>query len=328
MVEKDSSLRGEPCAGDVVAGAPATSPANFWPRTTSARLWSGQHCLEGPPVRLRPARAAAHFHEERLKIEQRVCRPRKNIAEQKTQRGDSGRHRRDRHHRAGGLTNGLSRSCAARSCRPLRCLALIPIYVLNVAYPLCRGCEGLLRRQACGARGRGGSRPTTRRADQCRRRRRGSANRVMGKALLAQRRNYTSEAFLRGIVVLENVPRHRCRRRRRARCGRRESRLPVRGDIGPRPRMPFRSGRFRRHQTGAARNRADPYQRAILAAIVATFAPFARQSIWLRDVVVQPRRGSVETWKNSNDDHGRRRFWNGSSTASPRTCQQGRRRLP
>ncbi|MGB7254124.1 MAG: indolepyruvate ferredoxin oxidoreductase, partial [Xanthobacteraceae bacterium] len=100
--------------------------------------YSGQHRLEGPP-RFEYGRLAhppVIFTQERLKIEQRLPAAQKFIRDQKLNElipGDVGEIGIIV---LGGLTNGLLRALARLELADLYGASRIPIYVLNIAYPL------------------------------------------------------------------------------------------------------------------------------------------------------------------------------------------------
>ena len=121
--------------------------------------YSGQHRLAGPP-RFEYGRLAhppVIFTQERLKIEQRLPAAQKFIREQKLNEVIPGDIGEIGIIVLGGLTNGLLRALARLDLADLYGVSRIPIYVLNVAYPLVPDeVKEFLRRQARRARGRGG----------------------------------------------------------------------------------------------------------------------------------------------------------------------------
>src|SRR5271163_3980924 len=167
-------------------------------------VYSGQHRLDGPP-RFEYGRLAhppVIFSQERLKIEERLPAAQKFIRDKKLNEviagdiGDVGIIV------LGGLTNGLLRALARFDLADLYGASRIPIYVLNVAYPLvpedvkefCAGKRAVLVveegspeyvEQQINMVLRGGDIQT----------------RVLGKGCLPRSGDYTSEVFLRGLAA-------------------------------------------------------------------------------------------------------------------------------
>ena len=185
--------------------------------------YSGQHRLAGPP-RFEYGRLAhppVIFTQERLKIEQRLPAAQKFIREHKLNElipGDIGEIGIIV---LGGLTNGLlARAGAARSCRSLRRLAHSDLCAQRRLSAGAGGREGLLRRQARRARGRGrlARLSSSNKSMSCLR---GAdiQTRVLGKGCLPRSGDYTSEVFIarhRGVPLRDAPGRHRRRCRRRA----------------------------------------------------------------------------------------------------------------
>jgi indolepyruvate ferredoxin oxidoreductase alpha subunit len=110
----------------------------FTAKDNKRGLYNGQHRLAGP-VRFEYRRLAhppATFAQERLKIEQRLPAAQKFIAEQKLNERIAGESGDIGLVVLGGLTNGLLRALARLDLADLYGASRIPIYVLNVAYPL------------------------------------------------------------------------------------------------------------------------------------------------------------------------------------------------
>jgi indolepyruvate ferredoxin oxidoreductase alpha subunit len=173
--------------------------------------YSGQHRLEGPP-RFEYGRLAhppVIFTQERLKIEQRLPAAQKFIREQKLNElipGDVGEIGIIV---LGGLTNGLLRALARLDLADLYGASRIPIYVLNIAYPLepdevkdfCTGKRAVLVVEE-------GSPEFVEQQINVILRGADIQTRVLGKGCLPRSGDYTSEAFLRGIAafLLETRP--------------------------------------------------------------------------------------------------------------------------
>ncbi|MGO8922336.1 MAG: indolepyruvate oxidoreductase subunit beta family protein, partial [Xanthobacteraceae bacterium] len=165
-------------------------------------LYNAQHRLAGP-VRFEYGRLAhppATFAQERLKIEQRLPAAQKFICEQKLNELIAGEIGEIGIIVLGGLTNGLLRALARLDLADLYGASRVPIYVLNVAYPLvpeevqefCAGKRAVLVveegspnyvEQQINVILRGG----------------GADTRVDGKGCLPASGDYTSEVLLRGI---------------------------------------------------------------------------------------------------------------------------------
>ena len=166
--------------------------------------YSGQHRIEGPP-RFEYGRLAhppVIFTQERLKIEQRLPAAQKFIREQKLNElipGDVGEIGIIV---LGGLTNGLLRALARLELADLYGASRIPIYVLNIAYPLepdevkdfCAGKRAVLVVEE-------GSPEFVEQQVNVILRGADIQTRVLGKGCLPRSGDYTSEAFLRGIAA-------------------------------------------------------------------------------------------------------------------------------
>ena len=165
--------------------------------------YSGQHRLPGPP-RFEYGRLAhppVIFTQERLKIEQRLPAAQAFVREHKLNEfipgelGDIGIIV------LGGLTNGLLRALARLDLADLYGGSRIPIYVLNVAYPLvpeelqefCAGKRAVLVVEE-------GSPDYVEQQINVVLRSANSETRVFGKGCLPRTGDYTSEVFLRGIT--------------------------------------------------------------------------------------------------------------------------------
>src|SRR3974390_1600296 len=110
----------------------------FVAKDNKAGLYNAQRRLNGP-VRFEYGRLAhppATFAQERLKIEQRLPVAQKFIREQKLNEVIAGDLAEIGIIVLGGLTNGLLRALARLELADLYGASRIPIYVLNVAYPL------------------------------------------------------------------------------------------------------------------------------------------------------------------------------------------------
>jgi indolepyruvate ferredoxin oxidoreductase, alpha subunit len=167
-------------------------------------VYSGQHLLAGPP-RFdygRLAHPPVIFSQERLKIEQRLPAAQKFIREHKLNEvlpgdcGDVGIIV------LGGLTNGLLRALARLDLADLFGVSRIPIYVLNVVYPLvaqdveefCAGKRAVLVVEE-------GSPDYVEQQINVVLRGAGSDTRVLGKGCLPRSGDYISEVMLRGLAA-------------------------------------------------------------------------------------------------------------------------------
>jgi indolepyruvate ferredoxin oxidoreductase, alpha subunit len=166
--------------------------------------YSGRHRLPGPP-RFEYGRLAhppVIFSQERLKVEQRLPAAEKFIREQKLNEVIPGELADIGIIVLGGLTNGLLRALARLDLADLYGASRIPIYVLNVAYPLvpdevkefCTGKRAVLVVEE-------GSPDYVEQQINVVLRSAGSATRVVGKDCLPRTGDYTSEVFLRGLAA-------------------------------------------------------------------------------------------------------------------------------
>jgi indolepyruvate ferredoxin oxidoreductase alpha subunit len=166
--------------------------------------YGGQHRLEGPP-RFEYGRLAhppVIFTQERLKLEQRLPAAQKFIREQNLNEvipgacGDVGVIV------LGGLTNSLLRALARLDLADLYGVSRIPIYVLNVAYPLvpdevtafCAGKRAVLVVEE-------GSPDYVEQQINVILRGADLQTRVLGKGCLPRSGDYTSEVLLRGLAA-------------------------------------------------------------------------------------------------------------------------------
>jgi indolepyruvate ferredoxin oxidoreductase, alpha subunit len=165
--------------------------------------FSGQHRLAGPP-RFEYGRLAhppVIFTQERLKIEQRLPAAQKFIREQKLNEvipsdlGEVGIIV------LGGLTNGLLRALGRLDLADLYGGSRVPIYVLNVAYPLvpdevkdfCAGKRAVLVVEE-------GSPDYVEQQLNVVLREAASDTRIVGKSALPRSGDYTAEVMLRGLA--------------------------------------------------------------------------------------------------------------------------------
>ena len=166
-------------------------------------LYNARHRLAGP-VRFEYGRLAhppATFAQERLKIEQRLPAAQKFIREQKLNELIAGEIGEIGIIVLGGLTNGLLRALARLDLADLYGASRIPIYVLNVAYPLvpkdvrdfCAGKHAVLVVEE-------GSPNYVEQQINVILRGAGVDTRVDGKSCLPASGDYTSEVLLRGIA--------------------------------------------------------------------------------------------------------------------------------
>jgi indolepyruvate ferredoxin oxidoreductase alpha subunit len=167
-------------------------------------LYSGRHRLEGPP-RFEYGRLAhppVIFSQERLKIEERLPAAQKFIREHKLNEVIAGDLNDVGIIVLGGLTNGLLRALGRLDLADLYGASRIPIYVLNVAYPLepeelkefCAGKRAVLVVEE-------GSPDYVEQQINVVLRNAGSATCVLGKGCLPRSGDYTAEVFLRGIAA-------------------------------------------------------------------------------------------------------------------------------
>ena len=164
--------------------------------------YSGRHRLAGPP-RFEYGRLAhppVIFTQERLKVEQRLPAAQEFIREQKLNEVIPGDLNDIGIITLGGLTNGLLRALARLDLADLYGQSRIPIYVLNVVYPLvpdeikkfCLGKRAVLIVEE-------GSPDYVEQQLNAVLRSAGSDTRIHGKDCLPRTGDYTSEVFLRGL---------------------------------------------------------------------------------------------------------------------------------
>jgi len=175
----------------------------FVAKNNKRGAYSGQHRLPGPP-RFEYGRLAhppVIFSQERLKIEQRLPAAQKFVREHKLNEVIPGDPSDIGIIVLGGLTNGLLRALLRLDLADLYGASRIPIYVLNVAYPLvpeeveefCAGKRAVLVVED-------GSPDYVEQQINVLLRGAGSDTRVLGKSCLPRSGDYTAEAFLRGIA--------------------------------------------------------------------------------------------------------------------------------
>ena len=306
-------------------------------------LYNAHRPLAGPP-RFEYGRLAhppATFTQERLKIEQRLPAAQKFIREQKLNELIAGETEEIGVVVLGGLTNGLLRALERLDLADLYGVSRIPIYVLNVAYPLvpeevrefCAGKRAVLVveegapdyvEQQINVILRGADVDT----------------RVYGKGSLPASGDYTSDVMLRGIAAflaatrpagidaaeisrrVEHMLAHRsgvvaARRRHSGAAAELLHRLP--GAAG-----------LCRHQARATRSRTGSYQRRYRLPFIRDFrAVFARQlHSGLRHVACQRSGCRSEHGQAPDRGHGRRRLLAQRADYRRRLehVQQGRRR--
>src|SRR5580658_2331653 len=166
--------------------------------------FSGQHRLSGPP-RFEYGRLAhppVIFSQERLKIEQRLPAAQKFTREHKLNETIPGEIDDIGIIVLGGLTNGLLRALVRLDLADLYGASRLPIYVLNVAYPLmpeevkdfCAGKRAVLVVEE-------GSPDYVEQQINVILRGADLQTRVLGKGPLPRSGDYTSEAFMRGIAA-------------------------------------------------------------------------------------------------------------------------------
>ena len=167
-------------------------------------VYSGQHRLSGPP-RFEYGRLAhppVIFTQERLKIDQRLPAAQQFIREQKLNEVIPGECGEIGIIVLGGLTNGLLRALARLDLADLYGASRIPIYVLNVAYPLvpddvkdfCAGKSAVLVVEE-------GSPDYVEQQINVVLRGADIQTRVLGKGCLPRSGDYASEVLLRGLAA-------------------------------------------------------------------------------------------------------------------------------
>jgi indolepyruvate ferredoxin oxidoreductase alpha subunit len=176
----------------------------FTAKNNKRGAYSGQHRLAGPP-RFdygRLAHPPVIFSQERLKVEKRLPAAQKFIREQKLNEVISGEANDVGIIVLGGLTNNLLRALARLDLADLYGASRIPIYVLNVAYPLvpeevkdfCLGKRAVLVVEE-------GSPEYVEQQINMILRGADVSTRVLGKGCLARSGDYNSEALLRGVAA-------------------------------------------------------------------------------------------------------------------------------
>jgi indolepyruvate ferredoxin oxidoreductase alpha subunit len=176
----------------------------FTAKNNKRGAYSGQHRLEGPP-RFdygRLAHPPVIFTQERLKIEQRLPAAQTFIREHKLNELIAGEASEIGIIVLGGLTNGLLRALARFDLADLYGVSRLPIYVLNVAYPLvpeevkdfCLGKRAVLVVEE-------GSPEYVEQQVNMILRNADIATRVHGKDCLSKSGDYNSEAFIRGLAA-------------------------------------------------------------------------------------------------------------------------------
>jgi indolepyruvate ferredoxin oxidoreductase, alpha subunit len=176
----------------------------FIAKTNKRGVYSGQHRLSGPPKFEygRLAHPPVIFTQERLKIEQRLPAAQKFIRDHKLNEVIPGAVGEIGLIVLGGLTNSLLRALARFDLADLYGASRIPIYVLNVAYPLvpeevkdfCIGKRAVLVVEE-------GSPDYVEQQINVILRNADIATRVHGKDCLARSGDYNSEALIRGLAA-------------------------------------------------------------------------------------------------------------------------------
>ena len=176
----------------------------FIAKDNKRAVYSGRHRLDGPPrfEYSRLAHPPVIFTQERLKFEERLPAAQKFVREHKLNETVAG----DRDDVGiivlGGLANPLLRALARLDLADLYGGSRMPIYVLNVAYPLvpeevtafCAEKRAVLVVEE-------GSPDYVEQQINVILRGAGIATRVLGKGCLPRTGDYTSEVFLRGIAA-------------------------------------------------------------------------------------------------------------------------------
>ncbi len=176
----------------------------FIAKDNKRATYSGRHRLAGPP-RFEYGRLAhppVIFTQERLKVEERLPAAQKFIRERKLNETIAGDCDDVGIIVLGGLANPLLRALARLDLADLYGGSRLPLYVLNVAYPLvpeevtafCSGKRAVLVVEE-------GSPDYVEQQINVILRGAGIAARVLGKGCLPRSGDYTSEVFLRGIAA-------------------------------------------------------------------------------------------------------------------------------
>ncbi|HEX8808703.1 MAG TPA: thiamine pyrophosphate-dependent enzyme, partial [Xanthobacteraceae bacterium] len=251
-------------------------------------LYNARHRLAGP-VQFEYGRLAhppATFAQERLKIEQRLPAAQKFIGEQKLNELIAGDIGEIGIVALGGLTNGVLRALVRLDLADLYGASRIPIYALNVAYPLvphevrefCVGKHAVLVVEE-------GSPDYVEAQINVILRGTGADTRVYGKGCLPASGDYTSEVMLRGIATFvaaaqpAGVDAQAMSRRVEDIVAHRDGALAAHGDIPARPpnfctgcpeRPVFAAIKLAQRELGPVHISAD-----IGCHSFATFAPFS-----------------------------------------------------
>jgi indolepyruvate ferredoxin oxidoreductase alpha subunit len=176
----------------------------FVAKDNKSGAYSGRRRLEGPP-RFEYGKLAhppVIFTQERLKLEERLPAAQKFTHEQKLNEFIPGEVGEIGIIVLGGLTNGLLRALGRLDLADLYGVSRIPIYVLNVAYPLvpeevkefCLGKRAVLVVEE-------GSPDYVEQQINVVLRGADISTRVLGKGCLPRSGDYTSEVFIRGIAA-------------------------------------------------------------------------------------------------------------------------------
>ena len=176
----------------------------FTAKDNKRALYSGRRRLDGPPPFEygRLAHPPVIFTQERLKIEERLPAAETFIRERKLNETIAGDIDEVGIIVLGGLANPLLRALARLDLADLYGSSRVPLYVLNVAYPLvpeevttfCAGKRAVLVVEE-------GSPDYVEQQVNVILRGAGISTRVLGKGCLPKTGDYTSEVFLRGIAA-------------------------------------------------------------------------------------------------------------------------------
>jgi indolepyruvate ferredoxin oxidoreductase, alpha subunit len=166
--------------------------------------YSGRHRLDGPP-RFEYGRLAhppVIFTQERLKVEERLPAAQKFVREHSLNETISGACDDIGFIVLGGLTNNLLRALSRLDLADLYGTSRIPIYVLNVAYPLIPDeLKDFCARKRAVLVVEEGSPEYVEQQINVILRGAGSETRVLGKGCLPKSGDYTSDILLRGIAA-------------------------------------------------------------------------------------------------------------------------------
>ena len=272
--------------------------------------FSGKNRIAGPP-RFQYGRLAhppVIFSQERLKVEERLPAAQQFIRERKLNEVIPGDLDDIGIIVVGGLTTGVLRALARLELADLYGASRIPIYVLNVAYPLvpeelrdfCAGKRAVLVVEE-------GSPDYIEQDVNTELRRADIQTRVLGKGHLPRAGEYVSEVLLNGLgsfiaeVRPTGIDADAITTRAKSLSAHKGPAMAALGD------MPGAPG-VHRHQADAARARADAYQRRYRLPLVRDLRALQPRQLHprLRHVAGERGRGHSQYGPPSDRGHGRR----------------------